>query len=37
MTEQQFRIILRHLQVIIALLGITTGVMLALGWEYFAT
>jgi hypothetical protein len=29
MADQQFHIVLRHLQVMIALLGIMTGVMLA--------
>jgi hypothetical protein len=34
MSDQQFRIVLRHLQVMIALLGVMTGTMLALAWEY---
>jgi hypothetical protein len=34
MSDEQFRIVLRHLQVMIALLGVTAGVMLAFAWEY---
>jgi hypothetical protein len=34
MTDQQFQLILRHLQVIIAILGIIAGVLIALAWTY---
>jgi hypothetical protein len=34
MTDQQFQIVLRHLQVMIAILGLMAGVMLAFAWEY---
>jgi hypothetical protein len=34
MTDQQFQLVLRHLQVMIAILGLMAGVMLAFAWEY---
>jgi hypothetical protein len=34
MSDHQFRIILRHIQVMIAVLGIQAGIMLAFAWEY---
>ena len=34
MTERQFKTIVAHLQVMIAILGVMAGVLLALAWEY---
>ena len=34
MTDDQFKLLLRHLQVIIAILGIIAGTLLALAWTY---
>jgi hypothetical protein len=34
MTDHQFQILLRHLQVIIAILGIMAGLLIALVWTY---
>jgi hypothetical protein len=34
MTDEQFKLLLRHLQVIIAILGIMAGVLLALALTY---
>jgi hypothetical protein len=34
MSDEQFRIVLLHLQVMIALLGVMAGTLLALAWEY---
>jgi heme/copper-type cytochrome/quinol oxidase subunit 2 len=34
MTNHQFQIILRYLQVVIAILGLIAGVMLAFAWQY---
>ena len=34
MTDQQFKTIVAHLQVMIAILGVMAGVPLALAWEY---
>jgi hypothetical protein len=34
MTDQQFQLILRHLQVIIAILGVMAGVLIALALTY---
>jgi hypothetical protein len=34
MTDQQFKTIVAHLQVMIAILGVMAGVLLALAWEY---
>jgi hypothetical protein len=34
MTDQQFQLILRHLQVIIAILGVKAGVLIALALAY---
>jgi hypothetical protein len=34
MTDQQFKTIVAHLQVMIAILGVMAGVMLAFAWEY---
>jgi hypothetical protein len=33
-TDQQFQVLLRHLQVIIAILGLMTGVLIALALTY---
>ena len=32
-TDQQFKTIIAHLQVMIAILGVMAGVLLALAWE----
>ena len=34
MTDQQFQLLLRHLQVIIAILGLMAGVLIALALTY---
>jgi hypothetical protein len=34
MTDQQFQLLIRHLQVIIAILGVIAGVLIALAWTY---
>ncbi len=34
MTDQQFKAMLFHLRVIIALLGFVAGIMVAFAWEY---
>jgi hypothetical protein len=34
MTDHQFQLLLRHLQVIIAILGVLTGVVIALAFAY---
>jgi hypothetical protein len=34
MTDQQFQLLLRHMQIIIAVLGIMAGVLLALALTY---
>jgi hypothetical protein len=34
MTDQQFQLLLRHLQVIIAILGVIAGVLIALALTY---
>jgi hypothetical protein len=34
MTDDQFRLLLRHLQVLIAISGIIAGVLIALAWTY---
>jgi hypothetical protein len=34
MTDHQFQLLLRHLQVIIAILGVIAGVLIALAWTY---
>jgi hypothetical protein len=34
MTDDQFKLLLRHLQVIIAILGLMAGVLIALAWTY---
>jgi hypothetical protein len=36
MTDQQFKTIVGHLQVRIAILGVMAGVMLAFAWNYLA-
>jgi hypothetical protein len=34
MSDQQFKIILVHLQVLIATTGLQAGIMLAFAWQY---
>jgi hypothetical protein len=34
MTDHQFQLLLRHLQVIIAILGVLSGVVIALAFAY---
>jgi hypothetical protein len=34
MTDQQFRLLLIHLRIIMALLAFITGILLAFAWEY---
>ena len=34
MTDHQFQLLLRHLQVIIAILGLMAGVLIALAWTH---
>jgi len=34
MTDQQFRLVLIHLRIIMALLLFITGILLAFAWEY---
>jgi hypothetical protein len=34
MTDDQFKVLLRHLQVIVAILGVMAGVLLALALTY---
>jgi hypothetical protein len=34
MTDYQFQLILRHLQVMIAILGVIAGVLIAFAWTY---
>jgi len=34
MTDDQFKLLLRHLQVIIAILGLMAGVLIAPAWTY---
>jgi hypothetical protein len=36
MSDQQFQMVLRHLQVMIAILGMIAGIMLAFAWQYLA-
>jgi hypothetical protein len=33
-TADQFQLLLRHLQVMIAILGVIAGIMIALAWTY---
>jgi hypothetical protein len=34
MTDQQFQLLLRHLQVMIAILGVMAVVLIAFAWTY---
>jgi hypothetical protein len=34
MTDHQFQLLLRHLQIMIAILGVIAGIMIALAWTY---
>jgi hypothetical protein len=34
MTDHQFQLLLRHLQVLIAILGVIAGVLIAFAWTY---